>query len=96
MNEEDQKQAQQAERIAASKEWERRLEEGRAWAYFRAGVPLPPSETVRDPVEDMRSRCEAIARELRDRAAEGGCGWCMGDDIVSAIAALKPAVGAPT
>ena len=61
---EAQKSAQQRERQAqAAAEWERRLAEGRHWAYFRAGVPLP-EEAPTDPVEAMRQRCEAIARAL--------------------------------
>ena len=44
-------------------------------------------------VEEMRAKCEAIARGLRDRAAKGGCVYCMGDDIVSEIAALAPKPG---
>ncbi len=37
--------AQQRERqAAAAADWERRREEGRRWAYFRAGVPVPPED----------------------------------------------------
>ena len=67
--------AQERERRAqASADWDKRREAGRAWAYFRAGVPVPQDGP---PVEPDLGHPEAVATALA----------CL-DDRVSALEAI--------
>ncbi len=82
----DQLNAQERERRAQM------LRDEQAFARFTMGARAPIDAIVRDPVEDMRAACEAIAKAEEDEPSTS-----IASDVAHAIAERIAALkGTPT